>query len=187
MVAKTKPKFLVHSCCGPCLTAVNEKLSTNNNLTIFWYNPNIEPKSEHDLRLENLKKLVDIIGIEVICASDYVEENEKWHKYVAGLENEPEGGKRCQKCFEMRLTETSRNAGKYDYFTTTLTVSPHKNSKDIISICQEIEKIGGTFFWNEDFKKGDGYLRSLQLSKEHGLYRQEYCGCLYSLKPKAKS
>lgn len=187
-----KPKILLHSCCGPCLTSVHEKLSSNN-LTIFWYNPNIEPKSEHYLRLENLRKLATIVGVEVISDYNYVLENSKWHKAISGLENEPEGGKRCYECFKMRLTETANNAKKYDYFTTTLTVSPHKNSKTIISICQEIKKLGGTVFWNEDFKKGDGYLRSLKLSKEYDLYRQEYCGCAFSrktkdegLKPKAQ-
>lgn len=174
-----KEKLLLHSCCAPCLTAVEEKLRPDFGLTIFWFNPNIEPKHEHDKRLDNVVKLMKQLGQkDLISDYDYKTENEKWHEIIAGYENEPEGGKRCEKCIQHRLKRTAEIAEKqkYDLFTTTLTVSPRKNSKMINDIGKELSPNLAVYH----FKKAGGYQRSIELSKLYNLYRQNYCGCQYS-------
>lgn len=172
-------KVLLHSCCAPCSTSSFEKLSIDYpNPVIFWYNPNIEDEAEHDKRFSELAKLAKMMSFNVVGEYDYQTENKLWHETVAGFELEPEGGKRCLKCFEFRLKKTAGFAKKnnYDLFTTTLTVSPYKNADEINRIGKEISKL----FLESDFKKNNGYSRSIVLSKDFGLYRQKYCGCQYS-------
>lgn len=177
-----KKTILVHACCGPCSTTAIEELDDQFDLNLFWYNPNIEPVAEHDRRKENLLKLASVFNLSTFADYDYKTENAKWHKFITGLENCVEGSTRCQKCFEFRLSRAGKVAKKYDFFTTTLTVSPHKNSDIINTIGKEL----GDNFMELNLKKNNGYLRSIELSKKYDLYRQDYCGCQYSDKPKAK-
>jgi predicted adenine nucleotide alpha hydrolase (AANH) superfamily ATPase len=178
---KAMKDLLVHSCCAPCLTSVKERLEPTYNLAFFWYNPNIYPFSEHEKRKNELYK---IRGRQCMNSYDYELEHQRWREYIRGFECEPEGGERCGRCFEFRLKKTAEYAlqRKYDLFTTTLTVSPHKNSKVISKIGQQVADASTVNFLSEDFKKKDGYLRSIQLSSLLGLYRQNYCGCEWSLK-----
>lgn len=177
-------KVLLHSCCGPCSSYCIKELAKYVKVTILYYNPNIEPIEEYNKRKEtqiNLIKDYQKEGIDV----DYIDvdyENEVYRNYVLGLENEVEGGSRCTKCFTLRLTKTSSLAASlnYDFFATTLTVSPHKNSKLINEIGFEIEKKLKIRFLPSDFKKREGYKKSIEYSKEYELYRQDYCGCLFS-------
>lgn len=176
-----KKNLLLHACCAPCLTSSLEQVS-DYETSIFWYNPNIEPKAEHDKRLETLYNYLEKTGARLEGASyDYEQENQAWRDFIKGTENEPEGGKRCEKCIRFRLDETKKRAMKFGFenFSTTLTVSPHKNSAKIIDTGNEISD-DKTAFLGRDFKENDGYKRSVELSKEAGLYRQNYCGCLYS-------
>ncbi len=177
-------KVLLHSCCGPCSSYCIKELAKYVKVTILYYNPNIEPIEEYNKRKEtqiNLIKDYQKEGIDV----DYIDvdyENEVYRNYVLGLENEVEGGSRCTKCFTLRLTRTASLAAalNYDFFATTLTVSPHKNSKLINEIGLEIEKKLKIRFLPSDFKKREGYKKSIEYSKEYELYRQDYCGCLFS-------
>jgi hypothetical protein len=178
--SNSKSSLLLHSCCAPCSTSVIEQINKDFDLTLFWYNPNIEPKDEHDKRLDTLKKYLNDPknDFDIIALNNYEEENRLWHEFISGYENEPEGGKRCDKCFEFRLARLNECAKKnnFDKITTTLSVSPYKDSKKINQIGSELSKM----FLEEDFKKSDGYRRSIELSKEFDLYRQNYCGCIYS-------
>lgn len=176
-----KKKLLLHSCCGPCSTVCIERLKDDFDLTVFYFNPNIFPREEYEKRKENQKKVCKYFKIPFIDG-DYDEE--KWLNFVKGLENEKEGGKRCRKCFYYRLEETAIKAkdGDYDIFGTTLTVSPHKSTAIINEVGSEIEKKYGIIYLEESFKKKDGYLRSINLSKELSLYRQNYCGCRFSIR-----
>lgn len=172
-------KLLLHSCCGPCSTVCIERLKDLYDLEVYYYNPNIEPVEEYEKRKTYQKKVCDHFGIPYVDC-DY--DNGAWRKFVEGLENEREGGARCTKCFYYRLEKTARYAKEkgFDLFTTTLTVSPYKNSATIFEVGKQLENELGIEFLAESFKKHDGYLRSIQLSKELGLYRQHYCGCLYA-------
>ncbi len=174
-----KKKLLLHSCCGPCSTACIERLRPFFEITVIYYNPNIEPKEEYEHRKKVQKEFLEKIDIPFI-ESDY--ENESFLEKTKSLALEPEGGKRCPICFSLRLEYTANVAKKkgFDYFTTTLTVSPHKNSQIINSIGQEIEKKVGVKYLVADFKKREGYKRSIELASEYVLYRQNYCGCHYS-------
>lgn len=175
-------KVLLHTCCAPCLTSVHEQLLPDHAITLFWFNPNIEPKSEHDKRLETLRQYSDLIGAQLIADYNYPTENKRWHRFIAGTESEPERGERCLRCFQFRLEETRKMATKLglETFTTTLSVSPYKDSKTISQIGQGLGKVRESEFLNIDFGENDGYKRSLELSKKHNLYRQKYCGCQYS-------
>ncbi|MCQ4726293.1 epoxyqueuosine reductase QueH [Anaerotignum faecicola] len=179
-----RPKLLLHSCCGPCSSYVLEYLSKYFDITVLFYNPNIYPESEYSKRLEEQFKLIekaDFEGnIEVMQAGyDYG----KFLKAVNGLEEEREGGKRCFECFKLRLFETAKTAKEYgfDYFASTLTVSPHKNADILNNIGLELEREFNIKYLVSDFKKKDGYKRSIELSKRFGLYRQNYCGCEFSV------
>ncbi len=173
-------KMLLHSCCGPCSTVVIERLRERFDVTVFYYNPNIEPFEEYEKRKTEQKKVCEKFGVSFV---DYDYENENWHKFVAGLEGEREGGARCEKCFYFRLIKTAEYAKEHGFniFATTLSVSPHKNTEVINKVGKEIGEKLKIEFLPESFKKKDGYLRSIQLSKEFGLYRQNYCGCLFAL------
>ena len=174
-----RPKLLMHSCCAPCSTACIERVKDFFNLAIYYYNPNIDTEAEFLLRANEQRRLCDSIEVEFIN-EEY--KKEEFLSAVKGLESEIEGGKRCFKCFYLRLNKTAQKAKAmgYEYFTTTLTVSPLKNAKMINEIGQEIAKQVGVKFLPCDFKKRSGYIRSIELSKVHGLYRQNYCGCEFS-------
>ncbi|HPZ24096.1 MAG TPA: epoxyqueuosine reductase QueH [Bacilli bacterium] len=175
----TKKSILLHSCCGPCSSACIERLKEYFDITIIYYNPNIEPYEEYLHRKNEQIRLLNELNIKYID-DDY--NNDYYHKLTEPLKNEKEGGKRCAVCFGIRLKYTAKKALDlgYDYFATTLTVSPHKNSDIINNIGYRIGKEYGIKFLYSDFKKREGYKRSIELSKKYDLYRQNYCGCLYS-------
>lgn len=177
-----KKKLLLHCCCGPCSTAVLEKLQEHFDITIFFYNPNIYPKQEFLKRLLNQEKVSKFFNNIKVVTPDYQEH--EFLNNIKGLEKEKEGGLRCDKCFEIRLRQTAKYAKEkgYDIFGTTLTVSSHKNEQNINKIGKEIELQEGIEFLYSDFKKHDGYKRSIVLSNEMNLYRQNYCGCRFSIR-----
>lgn len=175
-----KPRLLLQSCCGPCSTYVLSYLTQYFDITLLYYNPNIQPREEYDLRLANQRKVLAAMPEVHIMECSY--DGEAYNEAVQGLEAEPEGGARCTACFQLRLEETARRAaeGKFDYFCTTLTVSPHKDAQRINAIGQALGERYGVQWLPSDFKKREGYKESIRLSQELGLYRQDYCGCLYS-------
>lgn len=177
-----KPRLLLQVCCAPCFAGSVEYLTEHFDVTAFFYNPNIQPKQEFNLRLDALKQLIEgFPSVKLVVPEQ--DENE-YLTYVKGLEKEKEGGARCTGCFELRLEKTAKymmdNMGDFDYFATTLTVSPHKNAKLINEIGNKIATKHGVNYLESDFKKKDGFLRSINKSKELGLYRQDYCGCSFS-------
>lgn len=174
-----KKKLLLHSCCGPCSTVVIERLKDDFDVTVFYFNPNIEPREEYEKRKIEQQKVCEFFNVPFI---DYDYDNAGWRKFVEGLENEREGGARCEKCFLFRLKGTAKYAKEngYEIFATTLSVSPHKNTLVINKVGEEISKEIEIEFLPESFKKKDGYLRSINLSKELELYRQNYCGCSFA-------
>ena len=179
------PRLLLHACCGPCSTAVLEKLSQHFRITILYYNPNIATEEEYHKREKEVEKLLSLIPqkypIELISLPW---EQEAFLEIAKGMENIPEGGARCHKCYELRLRRTAELAarGGYDYFTTTLSISPLKNAQKLNEIGETLGEIYGVAHLPSDFKKQEGYKRSVELSREYGLYRQDYCGCVYSMK-----
>ena len=174
-----KKKLLLHSCCGPCSTAVIERLLPYFDITVLYYNPNIEPQEEYEKRKKVQQEFLNNINVEFMEAPY---DNEEFYKIAKGLENEPEGGARCHACYGLRLKYTADIAkkNKFDYFTTTLTVSPYKNSDIINRIGNSIGYEKNIKHLYSDFKKKNGYKRSVILSEEYKLYRQNYCGCLYA-------
>ncbi len=182
---KGTPKLLLHSCCGPCSTTCISFLTKFFDITVFYYNPNIEPEAEYLKRKqEQIKFLENFSGQNKISFLDCDYDNEAFEKAIVGLENEIEGGKRCSVCFNLRLKKCAQVAKEkgFDYFGTTLTVSPHKNSQVINKIGENIAQEIGIPFLYSDFKKEDGYKKSIELSREYDLYRQNYCGCNYGHK-----
>lgn len=175
----SRKKVLLHSCCGPCSTACIERLKEYVDVTIIYYNPNIEPQDEYELRKSEQIRLLNILDIPYIDC-DY--DNDNFRRVTEHLSEEPEGGKRCGVCFGLRLKYTAMIAKRhgFDYFGTTLTVSPHKNSDIINKIGEKVGENIGIKYLYADFKKREGYKRSIELAKEYDLYRQDYCGCLYS-------
>ncbi len=174
-----KKKLLLHSCCAPCSTACIERLIDYFDITIFYYNPNIDTLEEFNLRATEQVRYSKSLGIDCIVA-DY--DKQSFLSKAKGLEKELEGGARCEKCFNLRLEKTALKCKElgYDYFATTLTVSPLKNAKLINEIGFNLEKSLGVKYLPSDFKKQNGYLNSIRLSKENNLYRQNYCGCEFS-------
>lgn len=167
----------LHVCCGICAFYSIEELRNQGFLVkMFFYNPNIYPEDEYHRRLDALKKVAEITDTPLEIAPYYPQE---WDKYCRQYQNEPEGKKRCQICYELRLKKTYQVSleNKYDYFTTTLSISPHKNSKIINQIGAQINN---KMFLPCDFKKKDGFKKTIDLAKKHNIYRQNYCGCLYS-------
>ena len=160
------PRLFLHSCCAPCSSYVLEYLSQYFQITDFFYNPNISPKEEYDKRTREEGRY----------------DPQEFFQMAKGLEEVPEGGERCFKCYRLRLEEAAKMAarGGYDYFTTTLTISPLKNAQKLNEIGEELEKIYHVKHLPSDFKKKNGYKRSTELSREYGLYRQDYCGCVFS-------
>lgn len=175
-----KPTLLLHSCCAPCSSSVIERLSNNYDITVFYYNPNIYPAEEYEKRKNEQVRLLKQLNIPLI-EGKY--EPEKYFACIKGFENQGEGEPRCYQCYKLRITETFNKAKElgFDYFTTTLSVSPMKNAKWIneIGLALQTEKCKCLV---EDFKKKDGYKRSIELSKKYDLYRQNYCGCEASLR-----
>lgn len=173
-------KVLLHLCCAPCSTESLDRLRNENMEVIgFFYNPNIHPEEEYKRRKDEVERYCREVGMDVIYGPYDVE---RWFGNVAGLEDEPEKGGRCAVCFRMRLETTAALAKKrgFDAFTTTLTISPHKDSRVINAIGSEIGSEQGIPFLLRDFKKKDGFKKSLVRSKMYGLRRQDYCGCIYS-------
>ena len=184
---KEGDSLLLHACCAPCSTACLERVANFFKITIFYYNPNITDESEYKKRIEEIKKLLTIINPKYkveLLEGDY--DPNKFFEMAKGLENEPERGKRCYKCYEMRLEETAKIASKlgFNNFCTTLTLSPHKNVNWINEIGEKLNKEYNSNYLYSDFKKKEGYKRSIELSKEYNLYRQDYCGCIYSKRDK---
>ena len=182
-----RPALLLHSCCGPCSTAVIELLADEFEITVFYYNPCITDEEEYLLRRENQKKFLQEFNEERIEKNRIRFLEGAYHpgaflKLVKGHEQDPEGGERCSLCFAQRLEKTAETAQMTgcDYFGTTLTVSPHKNYRRISEIGQSIALRYGLTFLDRDFKKKDGFKRSIELSRRYGLYRQDYCGCEFS-------
>ncbi len=180
-----RQSLLLHSCCGPCSTSVIDRLKKYFEITVYYYNPNIFPEEEYLRREEEQRLYLESLGIKYILG-EY--ENDKYESAVSGLEMEPEGGLRCNLCFRLRLNKTAMIADELniDYFTTTLTVSTHKNSKVINEIGLEVAKDHRVEYLISDFKKNDGYKKSVEMSQELGMYRQDYCGCIYSMKEREK-
>ena len=179
------PRLLLHSCCAPCSSYVLEYLSRYFEITVFYYNPNIYPPEEFGKRVEEQKRLIAQLPAEhLISFLDGPYEPERFYEMARGLEQVPEGGERCFKCYRLRLTETAEmaRAGKYDYFTTTLSISPLKNAEKLNEIGGQLAKDYGVDYLYSDFKKRNGYKRSTELSREYGLYRQDYCGCVFSMR-----
>ena len=177
----SKPKLLLHSCCGPCSTEVIDFLKDYFEITVFYYNPNIEPVEEYlHRKTEQIRFLKEYKEAEVdFLDCDY--DNSSFKEIAKGLEHEKEGGARCNKCFYLRMYETAKKAKElgFSYFVTTLTVSPHKNSMIINEIGEHISGYLKISYIYGDFKKNDGYKKSIEFSKIYNLYRQDYCGCLY--------
>jgi predicted adenine nucleotide alpha hydrolase (AANH) superfamily ATPase len=174
-----KKKLLMHACCAPCSSSCIERLKYAFDITIYFYNPNMDSIEEYFRRAEEQRKLCEKMGVDCVVV-DY--NPQEFYNNVIGLENEREGGKRCEKCFLLRLSKTGEYAKEfgYDYFTTTLTVSPLKNAELLNKIGKAVSERVGVEFLPSDFKKRNGYLRSIELSKEFSLYRQNYCGCEFS-------
>ena len=181
----TKPEILLHSCCGPCSSSVLELLAKYFDVTVLWYNPNLYPEAEYERRLDTQKQLIDAIGTDGVKASLLVEpwRSEDYFSRIKGLENEPEEGKRCLECFKIRLDETARIAAErgFEWFCTTLTVSSRKDAVAINAIGREAAAKYGVKWLPSEFRKREGNHRSIILSEKYGLYRQEYCGCVFSL------
>ncbi len=176
-------KLLLHSCCAPCSSHVISFLTKYFDITILYYNPNISPRSEYEKRKQEQIKLLDMI--ETKNKLDYIDcdyDNDLYNEKVKGYESCKERGERCTICFNLRLQKTALLAkeNNYDYFCTTLSVSPYKNSKLINEIGEKLEKEYNVKWLYSDFKKDNGYKNSIELSKKYGLYRQDYCGCIYS-------
>lgn len=186
----TSPKkILLHSCCGPCSSYVITFLSKYFDITILYYNPNIAPKEEYIKRKEEQIRLINSINSKNkldFLDCDY--ENEIYNKAITGFEHCIEGGSRCSICFNLRLEKTAKLAkeNNYEYFGSTLTVSPHKNSKIINKIGENISNKYNIKWLYSDFKKNEGYKQSIELSKKYNLYRQDYCGCIHSKRTKEK-
>lgn len=178
-----KPKLLLHACCAPCSTTAIERLKDSFDITVYFYNPNMDGEAEYAKRARELTRLCKIFGVDLVIEKY---DNGEFYPLTGGLENEPERGKRCLVCYGIRLTKTAEYAKEngYEYFATTLTLSPHKDAEklNLMGEKQGIEK--GVKYLYSDFKKRGGYLRSIKLSKEYDLYRQSYCGCEYSKRDK---
>lgn len=180
------PSLLLHACCAPCSSACLEELNKYFKITIYYYNPNISPKTEFEKRLNEEIRLVNEMPFENKVS--VIEGNYDYNEFLEiakGLENAREGGERCFKCYRLRLEKTAALAKEngFDYFCTTLSISPLKNSQKINEIGFEVEKQFGVKWLPSDFKKKEGYKRSIQLSNKYNLYRQNFCGCVFS-KPK---
>lgn len=184
------PRLLLHSCCAPCSSYVLEYLSNYFEITVFYYNPNIFPESEYTKRILEQQMLIGDMEVKhpvSFIAGSY--DREKFYEMAKGLEHMKEGRERCFKCYRLRLEESAKIAreGEFDYFTTTLSISPMKNASKLNEIGMEVAKEYDVSYLQSDFKKKNGYKRSIELSNEYGLYRQDYCGCEFSLRDRKMS
>ncbi|MDE7390157.1 MAG: epoxyqueuosine reductase QueH [Lachnospiraceae bacterium] len=182
-IGDTAPTLLLHSCCAPCSSYVIEYLSQYFNITVYYYNPNLYPDNEYEHRSKEQQRLISSMPTKnPVCYVDECFDSKPYYDCIRGLEQEPEGGKRCEKCFFLRLERTAKKAQEldFDYFATTLTISPLKNAQLINEIGQNLSREYGIPWLPSDFKKKEGYKRSIELSKEYNLYRQNYCGCVFS-------
>lgn len=178
------PTLLLHSCCAPCSSYVLETLSEDFQITVFYYNPNIYPEEEYWKRVEEQKEFIRRLPVKhSISFLEGRYEKDRFYEKVKGLEQIPEGGERCFACFGLRLGESVKvaEAGEFDYVTTTLTISPLKNAPKLNEIGEQFCQDAKVKWLPSDFKKKNGYKRSTELSKEYGMYRQDYCGCVFSL------
>ena len=177
----SKPSLLLHICCAPCATHVIETLRRRFEVTAFFYNPNIHPPQERLRRAEEARELCRQMGIEIVLAD---EDADKWSRRMRGRGSDWEGGAHCSVCFWMRLARTAGQARELGlkYFATTLTISPHKKAEIINRVGHKVARHKKVIFFPADFKKEDGFKKSCQLSQDYGLYRQDYCGCVYSLR-----
>lgn len=178
-----RKSLLLHACCAPCSSYVLEYLTEFFDISLLYYNPNIFPESEYLKRVEQVKKLLSEMPLKSsvrLVEGRY--DPKEFFELSKGLETVPEGGERCFKCYRLRLEEAAREAkkGGFDYFTTTLSISPHKNADKLNEIGEELEGQYGVKYLYADFKKKNGYKRSIELSRVYGLYRQDYCGCVFS-------
>ena len=178
-----RPRLLLHACCAPCSSYVLEYLADVFDITLFFYNPNISPKDEYERRARELIRLGEDMGLAKnvsFLKSDY--DPQRFYELTRGLEDLPEGGERCKICYTMRLQATAKAAaeGGFDLFTTTLSISPHKNAELLCTIGGELSEKYGVEYLYSDFKKRNGYKRSCELSEKYGLYRQDFCGCIFS-------
>lgn len=177
------PTLLLHSCCAPCSSYVLEYLSDYFKITIFYYNPNIYPETEYKRRVIEQQMLLNQLNVK--NKIEFIEGNydtESYYAIAKGLEKQREGGERCFRCYELRLNEAAAMARdkNFEYFTTTLSISPHKNAAQLNEIGERLSKQYNVNYLYSDFKKKNGYKRSIELSKEYNLYRQDYCGCIFS-------
>ena len=177
------PKLLLHSCCAPCSSYVIEYLSQHMPITVFYYNPNISPSDEYEKRANEQRRLIETMETKYkvdFLLGDY--ESERFFELAKGLEKEPECGERCRRCYILRMNETAKLAKKleYDFFATTLTISPMKSAQKLNEIGIKIQEELSVAYLQSDFKKKNGYKRSTELSHEYGLYRQDFCGCIFS-------
>lgn len=182
------PRLLLHACCAPCSSYVLEYLSAYMDITLYYYNPNISPEREYAFRLEEVGRLLREMPLSrpvTLLPAPY--DPAAFYSIATGLEDLPEGGARCDACYRLRLEKTAQAAreGGFDYFTTTLSISPYKNAEKLNTIGRELACVYDVAYLVSDFKKKDGYKRSCALSAEYGLYRQNYCGCIYSKKQAA--
>ena len=182
--ASGQPKtLLLHSCCAPCSSYVLKYLSEYFKITLLYFNPNISPREEYEKRVSEQKRLIREMPVKYPV--EFIEgryEPQEYYDAVKGLESEPEGGARCMVCYELRLREAAKYAaeGKFDYFTTTLSISPLKNAQKINEIGEKVGTEYGVHHLPSDFKKKEGYKQSVELSREYRLYRQNFCGCVFS-------
>ena len=183
------PRLLLHSCCAPCSSYVIEYLTEYFEMTIYYYNPNIYPDSEYEKRVAEQQELIRAVKTRhpVTMITEEHRASEFYEK-IKGLEDLPEGGARCLRCYKLRLEETAKKAKElgFDFFTTTLSISPLKNAEALNGIGEALGREYGVRHLMADFKKKDGYKRSVELSKQYGLYRQDYCGCVYSMNERSK-
>ena len=179
------PRLLLHSCCAPCSSAVLEYLTEHFAITVFYFNPNIFPEEEFSHRIEEQKRLIEKLPCKnPVEFMEHGWQSQRFYEAVKGLEDIPEGGERCFVCYRLRLEETAKLAAEqgFEYFTTTLSVSPYKNAVKLNEIGEELGEKYGVKHLPSDFKKKNGYKRSIELSAKYGLYRQNYCGCVFSKK-----
>ena len=178
---RNKERLLLHTCCAPCSPHVIEILQKEFEVSAFFYNPNIHPIEEYRRRLEEMERFCKKVSVELMIV-DY--DTDRWFHITKGLEDEKEGGKRCELCYRMRMEKAAcvAQTNGFQHFTTTLTVSPHKKAMVINQIGHELQKKYPIAFYEVDFKKHDGFKKSCELSKKYGFYRQSYCGCVYSKK-----
>ena len=186
---KKVPTLLLHSCCAPCSSYVLEYLSQYFEITVLYYNPNISPAKEYEARVAEQKRLIEVLPAKypvTFLAGEY--QPERFYSAVKGLEQCPEGGDRCTVCYELRLREAAEAAvrGGFDFFTTTLSISPLKNAEKLNSIGKALSEEYGVSYLYSDFKKKNGYKRSIELSAQYQLYRQNYCGCVFSKEEQEK-